>query len=233
MAKRNYVEIALDISQLCEDIEKTIRDFPEKPIPLHFYLLEKNAEALCAVLEFLERVDSGFEAARLLAERVQDDVMYGLPNSNQSIWTLNEIVKDWKSRRDGLFRKLSLLEKQEVLRVDEAWHSYQEYGYWSVIVNCAVAMESRLWRILDSRNPEVLKKVRGYPKLTFGALSRAYLDDKGSFGSCIPNKYEGLLVTVNSYRNISAHAKEEEVLRREADALFNLTLTFLIDEELR
>ncbi|MFW9887215.1 MAG: hypothetical protein ACFFER_03480, partial [Candidatus Thorarchaeota archaeon] len=77
--------------------------------------------------------------------------------------------------------------------------------------------------------PEYLKAKSKQLRFSFGELVDIYLDNKYEFKNCIPDRHDYVLKLLNKYRIFSVHAKQVRIEQNEADALFNLTLSFIFD----
>jgi hypothetical protein len=147
--------------------------------------------------------------------------------------TINQITGTYlmTTTRSSRFSMLSALTSEESSRIDEAFHCMKEKCNWSSVINSAVALESRLFKILNRKSKRTLVSIRPDLIFTLGNLADAYLNNKQKFGNCIPNRHEHLLKLVNSFRIVSAHPKQYEVDKNTTEAVFNLTLNFLLDQE--
>ena len=144
-----------------------------------------------------------------------------------------DVLEHYEKVKDGIPELISKLDYEEVLRIQEAYHTLQEQCYWSSVVNCAVALEKRLFAILKSRNTKFLKDIKTNLEFSFGRLIGLYINNKSTFKTCIPSRHDSLLTLVNDYRIISVHSKQRDIDRATADAVFNLTLKFMVDDECR
>ncbi len=91
-------------------------------------------------------------------------------------------------------------------------------------------MESRLFLILLAKSRKTLEQSDPEMRLSLGQLADLYVRNRAVFGSCIPKVYENLFKQLNEYRTVSVHPKQFKVDKKTADAVFNLTLAFLLDE---
>jgi len=130
--------------------------------------------------------------------------------------------------KEALKTTLSLLEGDEVIRLNEALNCYVNECNYSTIVMCVSAIEFRLLSLMMSKCPEPKLE-----KLTLGDLIREYLDNKEKYANVIPKKYQPLLDYCNTYRVLSVHPKKEEITRSNATSIIYMTFSFLLDEKLK
>jgi hypothetical protein len=146
---------------------------------------------------------------------------------------VKDVLEYYETVKDGIPGLISKLDYEESLRIQEAYHTLQEQCYWSSVINCAVALEKRLFSILKSRNTKFLKQSNADLRFSLGGLIGLYIKNKSEFKTCIPYRHDNLMTLVNDYRIISAHSKQLDIDRATADAVFNLTLKFMVDDECR
>jgi hypothetical protein len=144
---------------------------------------------------------------------------------------ISRVLMEYNKVKDTIPGFIEKFDNEEILRIQEAYHTLIEGCYWSSVINSAVALEKRLFMILKSRNTKFMKQYRASLRFSLGELIGLYIDNKKSFHSCIPHRHDNLLTLVNDYRIISAHSKQFDLDSPTADAIFNLTLKFLIDDE--
>ena len=146
---------------------------------------------------------------------------------------IEDVLEHHEKLKDGIPGLISKLDNEETLRIQEAYYTLQEQCYWSSVINSAVALEKRLFAVLKSRNTKFLVQRKTNLRFSLGELIGLYIDNKSKFKTCIPRRHDNLLTLVNDYRIISAHSKQFDIDRATADAIFNLTLKFMVDDECR
>jgi hypothetical protein len=124
--------------------------------------------------------------------------------------------------------KISLLEKDEYIRLNEALNCYIEECNYSTVVMSVSAVERRLYSLMVSKNPIEEAKLEKFP---LGALIKEYADNKERYGSVVLSKHLPLLDYCNVYRVFSAHPKKEKITRATATAIMGMTFSFLFDRE--
>ena len=142
------------------------------------------------------------------------------------IQSIAKLFTDFKTKLNHL---QNLLEAKEKERVNEAIHVYMEGAYYSSVAMSVSAIEHRLLTLMKKANPSGSAEL---DKLTFGGLINEYLeheDDK--YANMLPTRHEPLLKLCNTYRVFSVHPKQEEINRKVATSVLNLTLEFLLDEK--
>jgi len=139
-----------------------------------------------------------------------------------------DYIKDvFINAKDEIDKKISLLDPAEKERFNEAIHCFLEGCYYSTVAMSVSAIEFRLLNLMKSVNPDPQLE-----ELTLGQLIREYLDNKGKYKNIMPKKHESLLTLCNTYRVFSVHPKKEEIGKRIATSVLNLTFDFLLDEKL-
>jgi hypothetical protein len=146
---------------------------------------------------------------------------------------IDAVLEYHEKVKDGIPGLTSKLDNEETNRIQEAYHTLQERCYWSSVINSAVALEKRLFTILKSRNTKFLEQRKSDLRFSLGELIGLYIDNKSKFNTCIPHRHDNLLTLVNDYRIISAHSKQFDIDRATTNAIFNLTLKFMVDDECR
>ncbi|MFX1563783.1 MAG: hypothetical protein ACFFDP_10825 [Promethearchaeota archaeon] len=239
----DYVADAKDITILCqwikkeahEDLKRISSDFSLDAIELLLRVIDNlrfGKKYLDATLELLSRLDSRFQFLTPTTNRLMQGSSLGtLPSPKELTDYLDEIVQKYKELREPNVTKLDQLDEEITARLNEAFHALCEHCYYSTIINCGVALESRLLLILRRRNTKYLQTIDRNLRFTFGQLINTYLQHPHRFHNCIPHRHQKLLELVNSYRTISAHPKGILVDVNTADAVFNLTMKFLIDDD--
>jgi len=118
------------------------------------------------------------------------------------------------------FSELRTISSEEIERLDESLVCLCNYCYYSVVLNAAVAVESRLRKILCKTKSD---------KAMLGKLI-SELENKNSIGGIhFPEKYQALLKMLNKYRILAAHSKKEFLDHHVASAIFHLSIEFLLD----
>jgi hypothetical protein len=144
----------------------------------------------------------------------------------------DELITHFERHKGEINRQTKEFSEMEIIRLNEALFTFHSNCYLSAIINCSVVLESRLLGILKKKNESYLKSKKPTMRFTLGELIRTYLNNKEEFQTIIPAKYDSLLETCNSYRTYSAHAKNEELNRNDAQAVLSMTFSFLLDERL-
>lgn len=142
--------------------------------------------------------------------------------------SINFVKNAFYSVKNELRTAINLLNKSEKERLNEAIHNLLEGCYYSSVAMSVSAIEFRLLQLMKSTNPE--SKLE---EMTLGQLIEEYLKNKGEYQNVIPEKHEPLLRLCNTYRIFSVHPKTEEINKRVAESVLNLTLEFLLDRSLK
>lgn len=124
--------------------------------------------------------------------------------------------------------RISRLEKEEVDRLNEALHCHLENCDLSSVAMAVSAVERRLFRLMTKVRPEEVESLRDR---TLGQLIGEYLKNKSSYQNIVPERHHDLLNLCNRYRVSAVHPIEEEVSRRIATSILNLTFEFLMDKD--
>ncbi|MHA1202991.1 MAG: hypothetical protein ACTSQ4_10785 [Candidatus Heimdallarchaeaceae archaeon] len=155
---------------------------------------------------------------------------------NQGEEGINKIFENLKSYFEKFNKVINKRKKIfcdiERSRINEALFTFSSKCYLSAIINCAVVLESRLLKILKEKNEVFLRSINSRMQFTLGQLINTYLENKDKFQNTIPVKYDNLLKACNSYRILSAHAKNEELSINDAQAVLSMTFSFMLDERL-
>lgn len=150
-------------------------------------------------------------------------------NLKQLTSLIQAIAKPFSDSRYELYPRLQRLQVKEKERLNETIHVYLEDAYYSSVAMSVSAIEHRLLSIMKKANPQEASKL---DNMTFGALINEYLNNKNNkYNNTIPNRHEPLLELCNKYRIFSVHPKEEQIDKRVASSVLNLTLEFLLDEK--
>jgi hypothetical protein len=139
---------------------------------------------------------------------------------------LRDLRSKFQEAEHEIKEKLSLLEEEEWLRLNEALNCYMKEFNYSAIVMSVSAVENRLYSLMMSKNPD--EKLE---KLTLGELINEYLENKEKYGSVISKKHLPLLDYCNVYRILSVHPRKEKITRANATAIMSMTFSFLFDKE--
>ena len=140
---------------------------------------------------------------------------------------LDEVEKRFSDVKNEVKEKISLLNLDEMDRLNEAIHCFLEGCYYSAVAMSVSAIEFRLFSLMMSTCPDPKLK-----ELTLGQLIREYLEDKQKYGNVIPKKHEPLLEHCNTYRIFSVHPKKEKINKPIASSILNLSFLFLLDKKL-
>jgi hypothetical protein len=187
---------------------------------------------LYGAIDILTRIDDRFQKLKALIEPMgATSSYYHYGNKTEFSNVIDELISEYSGNQDTCVANISRLDDEEVLRIEEAYHTLCEGCYWSSVLNSAVAIERRLFVILKSRNTKFMRERRSDLKFTLGSLVGLYLDNKKKFYSCIPGRHDYLLKLVNEYRIISAHSKQQKLDKSTTNAMLTLTIKFLVDEK--
>jgi hypothetical protein len=143
-------------------------------------------------------------------------------------YRVDEVKRYFQEAEMEIEEKINLLEEEEWFRLNEALNCYLEELNYSAVVMSVSAVESRLYSLMVSKNPNEEAKLE---KLTLGQLIREYVENKQQYGSVVLKKHLPLLNYCNVYRIFSAHPKKEKVTRANATAVMSMTFSFLFDKE--
>ena len=186
-------------------------------------------EDLLVIIDFLSRVDSRYSGLKIIHGRLGSGGYMVFDGKKQFQEVIRKLAEGYREFKSDFISKLSTLHDDEKERLNEAYHTLKEDCFWSSIANCAVLLESRLLKILKRKNSEFLIAKNKQLRFSFGELVDIYLNNKHEFKNCIPQKHEYALKLLNKYRIFSVHAKQVTIDQNEADALFNLSLSFIFD----
>jgi hypothetical protein len=193
----------------------------------HFF--DKIRDILSRITDFLSRVDSRYSKLSKIHSHLGAGQWMNFGGREPFKEVIQDLKTEYQVHKSDLTSRLSTLYDDEKERLNEAFHSLKEECFWSSVANCAVLLESRLLKILTESNAEFLKTKNGQLRFSFGELVDIYLDNKNEFKNCIPDRHDYVLKLLNKYRIFSVHAKQVIIDQNEADALFNLTLSFIFD----
>ncbi len=230
--KIDAVNVAEILEEFLKDIAQDIlkldaaRDKEENAFWQVFYLYK---EELSRIIDFLSRVDSRYSRLKIIHGRLGSGGYMNFGGRKQFQEVIRELIEKYREFRFDLIGKLSTLHDDEKERLNEAYHTLKEDCFWSSIANCSVLLESRILKILKRKNSKFLKTKNKQLRFSFGELVDIYLDNKHKFKNCIPQKHDHVLKLLNKYRIVSVHAKQVAIDQNEANALFNLTLSFIFD----
>jgi len=140
---------------------------------------------------------------------------------------LNKIKKVFSEEKNEIKEKLSLLNPEEMDRLNEAIHCFFEGCYCSAVAMSVCAIESRLLNLMTVAHPDPELE-----EMTLGQLISEYLGNKEKYNNIIPKKHEPLLDLCNTYRIFSVHPKREKITKPIATSVLNLSLAFLLDQKL-
>lgn len=243
----DYLGLATNMSKLRKEIEDSIG---EKVKELMTYVAKDDwlgaipsltayvprfvdlKHNLSSVFQLLERIDVRFKGLAESTDRLlRGDIFDLYPSPSQLSKYLDTIAGFYQTYHEPYVKKLEILDEEERLRLNEAYHSFIEACYWSSIVNCAVVLEKRLFVILTRRNRQFLIEKSQHLRFMFGQLIEVYVKSPHEFNDCIPKEHVKLLELINTYRIPSAHAKEFSPKPQDASAVFDLTMSFLLDNK--
>ncbi len=152
---------------------------------------------------------------------------------------LDQLISAIKDVEIEINKRLSQLTCLECRRLGESITCLESSCFRSSTVMAASAVEARLHNLINKKNKTIYKK--HFQKSPLGGIIKLFDRNEfagGEFKSLkkiMPDKHKSLLDTINTYRILSAHPKENnvEVDFRIAETVINLSLLFLIDPELR
>ena len=224
--KRQYMRHATKLSKWCTSLSNEIGEveFDCTQYWVDFVFLRQDVER---VIDLLIRIDEKYSS-------LKDPFLKLAPHTpseeGQVQDVMTEISEEYARTKSDSLMQAKQMSREEIERIEEAYHNLVENCYWSAVVNSAVALESRLFFLLKRRSKKTLEAIKPDLKFTLGHLADIYLNNKGKFKNFIPLQHEHLLKLINQYRIISAHPKQFKVDKKTADAIFNFTLSFLLDE---
>lgn len=224
--KTQYMRQATKLSKWCSHISNQLKEM-KYGCPQYwanFVFFRKNVER---VIGLLIRIDENYSSLNSPLMRIAPHI-FSTKGQVQDV--LTEISEEYARTKSDSLKQVYEMSQEEIERIEEAYHNLVEKCYWSAVVNSAVALESRLFFTLKNRSKKTLKAIKPDLKFTLGHLADIYLNNKGKFKNFIPLQHEHLLKLINQYRIISAHPKQFKVDQKTADAIFNFTLSFLLDE---
>jgi hypothetical protein len=141
---------------------------------------------------------------------------------------VNLIRNVFKDAEGEIKKKLHLLDRKEIDRLEEAINCYLNGCDYSTVAISVSAIEFRLLNLMQSAKPN--SKLE---KLSLGALISEYLQNKKEYKNIIPKKHEPLLNLCNTYRIFSVHPKKEKITRGIATSIINMTFAFLLDKKMK
>jgi len=142
-----------------------------------------------------------------------------------------ELVRGgFRLKKDEISSFCSAFDEEEKQRVNEAIHSHLERCDFSCIAMSVSAVESRLLKLMCLAHPDSKPK---FDKMTFGQLLQEYANDPRKYSDIVPAEHTHLLTLSNDYRIFSVHPKGRKITPQVATAIFNLSLEFLIDNQMR
>lgn len=235
--KEDYIQNLLKFEELCENLLIIVRETYYKkdgsvkhdffwyyPSYLQHLSPIKNSIVISDFLgiEYLERgKETTLSWVRDLGEA------FNLLTFLDFKKALNEVKRlSWAKKE--IKKAVSLLDSEEIDRLNEALHCFLEGCYYSSIAMSVSAIESRLFSLMMSKCPN--SKLEEF---TLGQLIREYLDNKQKYGNVIPKKHEPLLNHCNTYRIFSVHPKKEKINKPVASSILNMTFLFLLDKKLK
>ncbi len=213
-------------SEALEIFSKKMEDLPS------FWMDFRSYERrLRGIADFLSRIDDLFRTLYGSTLLLGGGLYFYYGSQSHFGDNISKILEAHEKVKDNIPKLVSKFDDEETLRIEEAYHTLMQSCYWSSVINSAVALEKRLFGILKSRNTKFLKQNRPNLRFSLGELIGVYINNKKRFQTCIPHRHDNLLTLINDYRIISAHSKQFDLDRATADAIFNLTLKFLIDDD--
>lgn len=204
-----------------------------KDMPSFWFDFRRYSSRIMGAADILARMDDKYYDLYRATMLFGGGLYWRFGQIKQFSQSIEAVLNCHEPVKDEIPELISKLDDEEVLRIQEAYHSLQEECYWSSVVNCAVALEKRLFAILKSRNTKLLTDRKPNLRFSLGELIGLYIDNKSKFKTCIPSRHDNLLTLSNDYRIISAHSKQLDIDRATADAVFNLMLKFMVDDECR
>lgn len=232
---RNVIDIIEDFEKIIDQFKDEIKKLeePEGESPEFWDIYNHNQRKILGASDFMARLDDRFRPLFGAASLLGGEIFSYYGNLERFMENIEVVKKEFNKIKEIIEDFVSLFDHEERRRIEEAYHTLIEDCFWSSIINSAVALEKRLFSILKSRNTKFMKERNPNLRYTLGALIRLYLDNEGKFQSCIPNRHHNLLSLTNDYRILSAHSKQSDFDRPIADAILNLTIKFLIDNDCR
>jgi hypothetical protein len=237
---RNALHDALRFEEIVNEFRDEIikKDEKEKEISIsenpRFWLDFRNySSRIVGAADILARMDDKYQDLHGATLLFGGGLYMVFSRAERFSGNIEIVLEYHEEVKDGIPELISKLDDEEKSRIQEAYHTLQEQCYWSSVINCAVALEKRLFAILKSRNTKFLMDRKTNLEFSLGKLIGLYIDNKSAFKTCIPSRHDNLLTLANDYRIISAHSKRLDIDRATADAVFNLMLKFMVDDECR
>lgn len=210
-----------------------------KSIDIGCYLLDEDIEFAkilfekylfcCEVLN----MDSYFiDELRDFKKQIDNPEKIGTHERFLMIW--NDLIKSVDSINDEFISQINKLTCNELIRLDESIHCFEEYCYYSCTILAVSAVEARLHYLLEKTDKKLYK--RTFEKATIGQCIQLldpgkYKDLKyKKFKKLIPNEYKSLIELLNHYRILSAHPKGKKISQKVAQTVINLSFVFLLDD---
>ncbi len=227
-------DLQLKIYRRIEELEKALDD---KYQAISGTIMRRSLEVsitredIFAVFDFIELLEMKILVSSSI-DHIFDSNTFDLGSRsvNLAFDRLKERIQLYQEDLSKQIQKFSASEKK---RLNEAYHCTRDWCYFSVVINSVVALEFRLLELLKKENQQHLASFNDDFRFTFGQLIDIYLNNKTKFNNIVPKKFDNQLRLCNSYRILSAHAKDEEVNANDAQAILNLTLSFLLDDRCR
>ena len=235
--KQDYLTILTMIPEICEELKRLTvqtwftygtnvgnsaanQSYPFAPKYRKLYDPLYNVIELCDVLgisslesehrELLQRVT-------LLGDRLDRETLEA---------HLAYISKVFAYNQEEIVAQLAKLEKTDHDRLNEAIHCFAEGCYFATVAMAVTVIESKLLRWMKKINPTA-----SLDALTLGQLITKVSEDD-TFSKYFPDKHKPLLKYCNQYRIFSVHPKSEEINKRVASSILNMSLEFLFDDSL-
>lgn len=189
------------------------------------YMLKEQTDILTEISRYLDiTVNFDILFSNLVKFSHYQDEDFGIKKMFSDI---KESLLRKQQRYKNQIEKLSIFERE---RLEEAICTSIKGWHFSSIMSSVVSLEYRLFNLLKKENIKFLESKRRKMNFTFGQLIKIYLENKEEFSNIIPSKYDHLLQLCMSYRNYSAHAKDEKMNNKDSQAIINLTFSFLFDQ---
>ena len=228
---------------IIKDIGKESKNFcafrDKKKIDVSCYLLDEDIGFLSCIIkkyilscEFLDIDPYYIGNLRKIDQRLTDPSnIITHKNFLLIIDNLIELVEHESPNFDSKINKLTC---QELIRLDESLHCFEEYCYYSSTIMAVTSVESRLHYLLDKKDSDLYKE--HFEDATLGKLiqlfdPKYYTDAKfKKFKKLIPNEYKSLIDILNHYRILSAHPLGKNISKKIVQSVINLSILFLLDE---
>lgn len=207
-----------------------------------YHALVKNSLHSSSPLNLIHCINDAIEICKLLGvSRLEDleDYIKSQINTLNNFLISPQDPREFENAVDSLkttfklaeaeySKRTSSLDEDEHNRLNEAFSCYINYSNYSAIVMGVSVIESRLYSLMMSKQPNAK-----LGKMTLGQLIAEYIENEEDYEYVIPDKHMPLLKYCNNYRVFSVHPKKEKITRSNATAILCMTCSFLFDSDMK